>query len=180
MLKKINYLLTTQKKIKKVFNDLKKIKGNDNYLEYISNFRQHILNPNEDIENRMYDVVNYLRSSKNIIVDIGEKKIKNGSVILSDNSTISKEIFDKAKSKGKKFHVFDIHPKLIDKADIILVGNHIPSNILKLAKKNDVPVFFCINSLKKITKKKEINNFTGIISELGIYNPWVFIEETER
>lgn len=174
MFKKIRNILKKNKDYSLLFNDLKKVRGNDNYLEYILNFKQHIINPKEDVEERTYDIINYLRNSKEIISNIGEKKIKNGSTILSDNSSIVNEILNKAKSKGKKFDIHEVKQELIEKADVILVGEEVNPRIFKLAQIHDVPVFLCTNSLKK--KKKKYTNFTGVISELGIYKPNIFEE----
>ncbi|GAF73178.1 unnamed protein product, partial [marine sediment metagenome] len=172
-LKKIRNTLKKNKDNSLLFTDLKKIKCNKNYLNYILNFKQHILNPKEDVEERVYDVVNYLRNSEDIIANITKKKIKNGSIVLSDNSLIVKEILNKAKLEGKKFEVYNLKTNLIEKADLILMGKNIKSNIFKFARQHDVPVFFCTNSLKT---NKINNGFTGIISELGIYKPHVFEE----
>jgi len=178
MFKKIKKVLKENKDLSLLSTDLKKIKGNANYLNYISDFRQHFLDPKEDIEERMNDIINYLRNSKEIISRIGEKKIKNGSVVLVDNSPIVKEILNKSINKSnKKINSSNLKKSLIEKADIILVGKNINSNIFEIAKKHEVPIFLCAPSLNLKKKKKIYNNFTGIISELGIYKPNVFAEE---
>ena len=178
MFKKIKKVLKENKDISLLPTDLKKIKGNPNYLNYILSFRQHLLNPKEDIEERMYNLINYLRNSKEIISDIGEKKIKNGSIVLVDDSPIIKEILSKSiHNSNKKIDISNIKKSLIEKADIILVGGDINSNLFKIAKKYEIPTFLCTPSLNIKKKKKINNNFTGIISELGIYKPGVFAEE---
>ena len=92
MFKDIRNVLKKNKDSSLLFNDLKKVKGNKNYLDYILNFKKHIINPKEDIEERTYDVINYLRNSKESISNLGKKKIKNGSIILTDNSPLVKEM----------------------------------------------------------------------------------------
>ncbi len=174
MFKQIKNVLKKNKDSSLLFNNLKKIKGNKNYLNYILDFEQHIINPKEDVKERMYDIIHYSRNSKEIIYSIGQKKIKNGSVILVDNSLIVQGILNQAKSEGKKFDVYNIKANLIEKADIILVGNNINSRLFNITKKHDVPIFYCKNSLKT---DKINSNFTGVISELGIHKPNIFIEE---
>lgn len=171
MFKKIKQVLKKNKDISLLHSELKTIKGNKNYLNYVLDFNKHHLDPKEDIEERTYDVLNYLRNSKEIIINLGKKKIKNGSVVLSDNSSIVNQILNKAKLNGKKFEVYNINFNLIEKADLILVGKNINSKIFKIAEKYNVSIFLCANSLK-LTKIN--NNFTGIISELGIHSPDLF------
>jgi len=174
MFKRVRSILKKNKDRALLLNELKHVKGNKHYLEYLLNFQQHIINPKEDIGERVYDVVNYIRNARARIASIGAKKIKNGSIILSDNSSITSEIINKAKSDGKNFEVYPFKQSLIKKADVIFVGKPVNTPTFHHAHQYHTSIFFCVLSLNT---KKINENITGIISELGIHKSHIFKTE---
>lgn len=200
---KLNFLTKTRflNELEKKTNEINK---NKIYLKNILNYilsdleGDTVLHLKEKLLKNTAEAMNLIYKSEKEILKNTLKQVKNKYIILADEKTplslyllqLAKENkkFDIVLPKDKKnFEHVDLALIPIDKIDskANMFTNKNYKHLLEKAKKFDIPVYGYIHSLKFIPKINQQADKTiikpnlvkSIISELGIFEPEIFVQE---
>lgn len=206
VIKELKSLLAYADKIKAItktrfITELKKIKSDKTHLNNVLKFMLYELEGRniEDIRKKINDrsenMLYYIDESERKIIKNLKKKIKrNFNVIADKNEHLVKILL---KVLGKKINIVKLNRikkfKHVDAA--LIYGKAIDSNgniisnksynaLIKKSKEFGFPIYCytrLFNLVPKIKGKKTIkkNSIKSVISEIGIFDPEMFVEEVK-